>query len=198
MASAHAHCWSQHGLKVFIGSQSRAQGRRAAEAIGQGCQGGGHVDMIRASNFIMLCIDPGQPSAEFLDNYRDEFLGQGKMFVDMSAPFAAASSQELQQCMHPHNDHVSFLKARLNDPSASFVKAWANVMAREIRDNRQQPVEVAGDPEAKSVAIRLLNRAGFEPIDCGGPEDIPKIEPGFHERRWRHPRHLAFNGPDHP
>mmetsp|Transcript_9800 Transcript_9800/g.13771 ORF Transcript_9800/g.13771 Transcript_9800/m.13771 type:complete len:116 (-) Transcript_9800:169-516(-) len=115
----------------------------------------------------------------------------------MRLGFPAAGPQ-VQQYIHPHLDHVSFLKEKLNDPTASFVKAWANFMARSIADNRQQPAEVAGDPKAKEVAIRLLNRAGFEPLDCGGVEDVAKIEPGFHERRQRHPRHLEFNGPRHP
>ena len=61
-----------------------------------------------------------------------------------------------------------------------------------------QPVEVAGDPAAKAVAFKMLEAAGWEPLDCGGTEDIPKIETGFHARRVRHPRHLEFNGPNHP
>ena len=71
-------------------------------------------------------------------------------------------------------------------------------MWTSIRDNRQQPVEVAGDDNAKAVAFRLLNKAGFEPLDCGGMEDICKIEPGYHSRRERHPRHIEFNGANHP
>ena len=61
-----------------------------------------------------------------------------------------------------------------------------------------QPVEVAGDPRAKELISSLLVTAGFEPLDCGGVDDVYKIEPGFHSRRWKHPRHLEFNGANHP
>lgn len=44
-------------------------------------------------------------------------------------------------------------------------------------------METAGDPAAKEVAIAMLTAEGWEPLDCGGIADIPKIETGFHERR---------------
>eukprot|EP00403_Amphidinium_massartii_P010014 CAMPEP_0178409342 /NCGR_PEP_ID=MMETSP0689_2-20121128/20413_1 /TAXON_ID=160604 /ORGANISM="Amphidinium massartii, Strain CS-259" /LENGTH=210 /DNA_ID=CAMNT_0020030481 /DNA_START=78 /DNA_END=711 /DNA_ORIENTATION=+ len=181
MASAHAFRWSQYGIKVFISSRDPAKAQKLAESIGNGVQGGSHEEMIKASNFIMLCIHPGKPAAEFIDSNRDELSGKGKMFVDMSVPFSRlgypAAGPEVQQYIYPHLDHVSFLKEKLNDPTASFVKAWANFMAGSIARNRVQPAEVAGDPAAKAVAIRLLSHAGFEPLDCGGPEDVAKIEP---------------------
>jgi predicted dinucleotide-binding enzyme len=201
MASAHAYRWSQYGIPVFIGSRDPAKGKQLAETIGCGCRGGGHLDMIRASNFIMLCIYPGKPSSDFIDTYRDELSGKSKMFVDMSVAFSRLGYPRggpRVQPPAPYQDHVNWLKDRLDDPTASWVKSWANLMAGSIRNNRRQPVEVAGDPAAKAVAFRLLNTAGFEPLDCGGTQDIPKIEPGFHERRWKHPRHLEFNGPNHP
>ena len=52
--------------------------------------------------------------------------------------------------------------------------------------------------EVMEIAFKMLEAEGWEPLDCGGPEDIPKIETGFHPRRVRHPRHLEFNGPKHP
>jgi len=67
-----------------------------------------------------------------------------------------------------------------------------------IKLNKHQPVECAGDQSAKEIAMEIMRVEGWEPLDCGGMEDIPKIETGTHERRWRHPRHIEFNGPDHP
>jgi predicted dinucleotide-binding enzyme len=202
MATAHAYRWSLEGIKVFVGSRNAAKGRQLAQRVGNGCQGGEHLDMIRASNFIILAIYPGATTADFIDKYREELVGTGKMLVDLSVPFSRLgyprAGPEVRQFIHPHLDHVNFIKAKLNDPTASVVKAWANLMASSIANNRRQPVGVAGDPAAKAVAIRLLHRAGFEFLDCGGPEDVAKIEPGFHERRWKHPRHLQFNGPNHP
>jgi predicted dinucleotide-binding enzyme len=199
MASAHAYRWSQYGIKVFIGSRDPAKGQELARRIGKSTsQGGGHLDMIRASNFIIISIYPGKCSRDFFDTYRDEISGKNKMFVDLTVGFSPRFGQPcLKECA-PYLDHVNWLKDNLNDPTSSWVKAWANLMARSIKDNRQQPVEVAGDPAAKSVTFRLLNYAGWEPLDCGSCEDIPKIEPGLHSRRWKHPRHLEYNGPNHP
>ena len=48
----------------------------------------------------------------------------------------------------------------------------------------------------------MLTAAGFEPLDCGSADAAKGIEPcaaPFNRpERWRHPRHLEFNGPNHP
>ena len=41
------------------------------------------------------------------------------------------------------------LRDRLDDPTSGWIKAWSNLAAGSIRDNRVQPVEVAGDESAK-------------------------------------------------
>ena len=55
---------------------------------------------------------------------------------------------------------------------------------------------------AKAMAFRMLNAAGFEPLDCGTADDAKGIEPCSapynRPERVRHPKHLAFNGPNHP
>ena len=85
----------------------------------------------------------------------------------------------------------------MGDPSASWVKSWANVMAGSIANFNKQPMEVAGDDAAKKMAFRMLTAAGFEPLDCGSAEDAKGIEPcsaPFNRpERVRHPRHLAHN-----
>jgi len=197
MAQAHAYRWSSYGIKVLIGSRDPAKGRELAQRIGGKCEGGGHVEMLRASDLIILAIYPGKCSTDFIDTYREEIVGKGKMFLDMTVAYSRFGSPSVRG-PKPYADHVNWLKDRLNDPTASWVKAMANLMARSIYQNKVQPVEVAGDEAAKEVIIRLLEHAGWEPLDCGTAADIPKIEPGFHENRWRHPRHLEFNGPNHP
>ena len=133
--------------------------------------------MIGASNFLILCIPPGPPSLAFIDQHREELVGKGKMFVDLSASFtrsAAACSEtnlaareplpplgnrplhlarrfysDAQRPPPPCYSHLLWLRERLNDPTASWVKAWANLMSGSIKSNRCQPVEVAGDAAAK-------------------------------------------------
>ena len=56
-----------------------------------------------------------------------------------------------------------------------------------VGSNRQQPIEVCGDARAKGVVMRVLTACGWEPLDCGGVDDAPLIEPRGPRRR-RHPR----------
>ena len=161
--------------------------------------------MVAKANFIILACPPTALRG-FVDEHRDALRGKGKMFVDLSVTFSRYGGPRVQpptesdgpQWKGPYFDMVNYLRDRLDDPTSGWIKAWSNLAAGSIRDNRVQPVEVAGDESAKAVAFRMLQDEGWEPLDCGGPEDIPKIETGFHPRRWRHPRHLEFNGPNHP
>ena len=206
MATAHAFRHSQYGIPVVIGSRDPARGKELARRIGGKCEGGSHEELVQKANFIILAIPPGPYCRDFIDKHRDALWGKGKMFVDLSVTFSRFGRPEVQpptksdgpNWRGPYFDQVNYLRDRLGDPSSSWVKAWHNLAAGSILKNRVQPVEVAGDAAAKAMAFKMLEVAGWEPLDCGGPEDIPKIETGFHERRWRHPRHLAFNGPNHP
>ena len=193
--------FAQLGMTVFIGSRDAARGAKAAASIGNGCAGGGHAEMLEKSNFVLLCIKPGPPSVQFVDSIKEQVKGKGKSFVDMSASYTRYCSDR-DRAPPPYKSHLNYLKDRLDDPSSSWVKAWANVMYTSISNFNRQPMEVAGDPKAKETAFRMLTAAGFEPLDCGTAEDAMKIEPisaPFNRpERWRHPRHLEFNGPNHP
>ena len=249
MATAHAYRWSRYGIKVFIGSRDPAKGKRLAAKIG-GCQGGGHVEMIGASNFLILCIPPGPPSLAFIDQHREELVGKGKMFVDLSASFTRSAAA----CSEPTWLHGTVsaprklttsprsqvLLRRATAPAAVLLAPPVAARAAERPDglvgqglgqphvglHQEQPLPAGrgggrrgGQGEStrrgapcvpphgaspapphppQAVATRLLTTAGFEPLDCGDAEDTPKIEPGYHERRWKHPRHLEFNGEKHP
>ena len=166
----------------------------------------GRSDASEARRLIDICLEAGVNLFDTADVYSngasEEILGaaikgRGLCFVDLSVAFSRYGSPAVQPPA-PFFSTIEWLKSLLDDPSTSFVKAWANLMAQSISKNRKQPVEVAGDDKAKEIAFRLLNKVGFTPCDCGGCADVPKIEPGFHERRWKHPTHLAFNGANHP
>lgn len=199
MASANAHLWSSLGFRVIIGSRDASRGDRLARRVGNGCVGTHAKQMCIGANVIILCVHPDGPLDEFIDAYREELSGKGKVFIDL----CAAYTRYYRDAQRPNGggppySTTPYGKERLGDASASWCKSFANLMAASLRNRRLQPVEVAGDDVAKAVAVKLLTTAGFEPLDCGGIDDCAKIEPGFHPRRWKHPRHLAFNGPNHP
>jgi len=205
MASAHAYRHSQIGLPVVIGSRDAAKSKKLAQSIGGKCEGGTQAEMIEKASFIILAI-PSGALIPFLETHRAAIEGKGKMFVDLSVTFSRMGSPAVQPPTRsdgpnwkgPYFDYVTYMKDRLNDPSATFVKAWHNLYYKSIANNKVQPVECAGDAAAKAMAMKMLTAEGWEPLDCGGIDDVPKIETGFHERRWRHPRHREFNGPSHP
>ena len=197
MGQAHAYRWSKEGLKVVIGSRDPKRAEALATKLGAGVEGGSHADMLAKANFVFLCTPPGKCLSDFFEAHGAAIKGRGLCFVDLSVAFSRYGSPAVQPPA-PFFSTIEWLKSLLDDPSTCFVKAWANLMAQSISKNRKQPVEVAGDDKAKEIAFRLLNKVGFTPCDCGGCADVPKIEPGFHERRWKHPTHLAFNGANHP
>merc|ERR1719353_2041906 len=65
MGKAHATLWTRLGIKVVIGSRDAARGRAVAEEIG--CAGGDHLQMLRASQLVIVCEE--------------------KMFVDISVAY---------------------------------------------------------------------------------------------------------------
>lgn len=202
MATAHATAWSSLGMKVYIGSRDAERGQALARKIGNGCKGGTHAEMLEESNFILLCVHPGQDSWSFItDTLKPLASGKGKMICDMSASYTRFCT-DAQRAPEPHKSSLTYHKELLGDSTASWVKSWANVMAQSISNFNRQPMEVAGDDAAKKMAFRMLTAAGFEPLDCGNAEDAKGIEPcsaPFNRpERVRHPRHLAHNGPNHP
>jgi len=216
MATAHAFRHSQQGLPVVIGSREPskahqlaaevdARRQKAPHSVGPAVRGGSHAMALEAANFIILAI-PATCLRPFLDQYRQLIVGKGKCFVDLSVTFSRFGSPQIQPptlsdgpgWRGPYFDMVNYLRDRLGDPSTQWVKAWHNLYYKSIMDDKRQPVECAGDPRAKAIAMEIMFQEGWEPLDCGGIDDVPNIETGFHPRRRRHPRHLEFNGPNHP
>ena len=157
--------------------------------------------MLAESNFILLCIMPGPDSVAFINSIKDQVMGKGLSFCDMSASYTRFYT-DASRAPAPYKSHLMYMKDTLGDPSASWVKAWANVMSSSISGFRRQPMEVAGDSKAKETAFRMLTAAGFEPLDCGSADDAQGIEPCSapfdRPERVRHPRHVEHNGTQHP
>lgn len=199
MGSAQAFRWAQHGFKVVIGSRDKSRGEQAAARIGKGCVGTSQEEMCHLSNVIIICVNAGHPFEQSIDKFRKHCMGKGKVFVDLLVAYSRyfGDAQRPNGGGPPYSTTIHG-KERMGDSTAAWVKCFANLAAGSVRNRRVQPVEVAGDEVGKAVCFKLLKAAGFEPLDCGGMADCPKIEPGYHPRRWKHPRHLEFNGANHP
>lgn len=134
MASAHAYRHSQIGIPVVIGSRDPARAKRLAQSIGGKCEGGSHAEMVSRANFIILACPP-TALRDFVDTHREAITGKSKMFVDLSVTFSRYGSPKIQPPTQPDGpnwrgpyfDMVNYLKDRLNDPTSSWIKAWANL-----------------------------------------------------------------------
>ena len=101
MGMAHASAWTKLGMKVVIGSRDAARGQQAAAKIGNGCVGGGHAEMLEASNFILLCIMPGPDSISFVDYMKPLVEGKCKMFCDSASWTQSLRSRLITCSTHP-------------------------------------------------------------------------------------------------
>ena len=103
MARAHATAWTKLGMKVFIGSREPSKATALA-------QGGSHAEMLEASHFILLCINPGPPSWSFItDTLKPLASCKSKMFCDMSASYTRFCS-EAQRPPEPHKSSLTYHK----------------------------------------------------------------------------------------
>ena len=99
-----------------------------------------------------------------MNEHREVIAGTSKNFVDLSVTYSRYGGPDVQ-APPPFVDHASWLKATLNDDTAGFVKAWANLMWTSIRDNRQQ---VTGGGTGQ----------GWRPMRTEAPT-LPRRQPHF-------------------
>lgn len=151
MASAHAFRHSQLGLKTVIGSRVASRAQALAAKIPHGnVEGYSQEEMLEKANFIILAI-PSTELRDFFDKHRPLIAGKNKMFVDLSVTFSRYGSPKVQpptvsdgpNWNGPYFDMCNYLKDRLNDDSATFVKAWHNLYFKSIMNDKVQPVECA-------------------------------------------------------
>ncbi|CAD7949381.1 unnamed protein product [Amoebophrya sp. A25] len=216
MGSAHAFRHTAVGFPMMIGSRDPQKAQQLATEIEQQLTlksaaprvrfaGASYKGMVERANFIILAI-PATELRNFIDAYREDIVSKKKCFMDLPVTFSRyGSSQVLPPTTSdgpnwrgPYFDMINYLSDRLNDPSTGFVKAWHNLYFKSIMNNKVQPVECGGHPRAKAIAMAMMAKEGWEPLDCGGMEDLLRIETGFHESRVRDPIHLEFDGPNHP
>lgn len=95
----------------------------------------------------------------------------------------------------PYKSALQWHRASLADPTVSMATAFKSIMASSIASNRKQPTEICGDERAKIVLSALIQAHGWEPVDCGGIDDAPKLEPRG-PLRQKHPRITEYDVSD--
>ena len=113
MATAHATAWTKLGLSVFIGSRDKARAARLASQFG--CKGGTHAEMLAESNFILLCIMPGPDSVAFINSIKDQVMGKGLSFCDMSASYTRFYT-DASRAPAPYKSHLMYMKEHARRP----------------------------------------------------------------------------------
>ena len=187
MSTAQAQLFASNGFSVFIGSRDATKAAALAAKVGQGARGGTHDEAIKASDLVFLNIMPGEITKTFLETYREQLAR--KMLVEPAAPYYYSAERHPPP---PHESTLTWDKEVLNDDSVSWATTFKSMGTASVGGNRQQPIEVCGDARAKGAVMRVLATCGWEPLDCGGVEDAPTLEPRGPRRR-KHPRIAEYD-----
>ncbi|MCS7034414.1 MAG: NAD(P)-binding domain-containing protein, partial [Phycisphaerae bacterium] len=153
------------GHEVFFGSRDTEKGRRLAEEVGRGTQGGSNDQAVRFGETILLTAR--ELPSRFLSSVAPL---AGKVLIDVN-------NREIPTNFRfPPMPSQSFAQLVQEDaPDALVVKAF-NTIAQELWDHPPEVLEqykvacfLAGDSDrAKAITTALVRQTGLTPIDCGG------------------------------
>ena len=154
--------WARAGHRVTFGSRTPASddARALAGAVGHGARVAGHDDAVRGADAVLLATP--WPVTEALVRGLDL---AGRVVLDATCPVGADYEPEV-----PDGSGAERVQAAA--PGARVVKAFNTTGAGNLADaaypGGRLVMPVAGDDaEAKALAMRLAEAAGFDPVDAG-------------------------------
>jgi len=161
--------WALAGQHVIIGSRQleKAQGVAAElEAqLGIRVEGLANRDAASAGDVVVLSV-PYAAQRDILADIRDAC--QGKVLINVGVPLDPEDPTRIQ--VPPAGSAAAEAQAFLGD-GIKVVAAFQNVSALKLKDPHATldcDVLVCGDdPEAKTLAMRLVELAGMRPLDAG-------------------------------
>ena len=158
--------WAKAGHEVMFSDRDPEQVKRAVEGAGARARGGSVQEAAAFGDAVLIAV----PYAA-LPAIRDQVGGQlqGKVVVDPNNPVPARDGE---MAVAAKEKGAAISTAALL-PGAKLVRSFNSwgyaLMAREA--NRSAPrmalPVAADDAEAKKVGMRLVQDAGFDPVDAG-------------------------------
>jgi hypothetical protein len=167
-----ARLWSRAGHDVLISFSRDPDGLPArAAALGDHVGAATPAHAVAVADVVMLAVP-----WDAIDEALHEAAGlAGKVLIDATNPFGSAAKPGAGQTVAQYNG------ARL--PGARYVRAFNTLTssfqaAASTRPSHERAVLfLCGDfPEAKRIVSKLIEDAGFAPVDVGSAADAAVME----------------------
>jgi NADPH-dependent F420 reductase len=177
--------WAANDYPIVIGSRSSEKATATAAELSAGLSKGprGHPALIRgatnaeaasAGEIVVLSV-PYDAQVATIDQIKEG--AQGKLVITVVVPLKPPRVATVWR--PPGGSAAQEAQAQLGE-GVSLVSAFHNISAIHLKDLNYQPdcdVLVTGDDrEAKQMAIKLANIAGFYGIDAGPLENSSVVE----------------------
>ncbi|CAE8628622.1 unnamed protein product [Polarella glacialis] len=200
MTQALASQFATSGVPVLIGSRTPEKAKALAAEIGSGARACESIkNVIRECGTIWVCLANAKAAdgkygvVEFLETYKGDLVGSGKILIETSNPYLAGFAPPA-----PHESamtyHAEYLKS-LGDESTAWATAYNSIYFKSITGVKKQPTEMCGDYRARVVLKALIEQHGWEAADYGGLDSAPLLEPRG-PKRVKHPRIVEYDGCD--
>lgn len=122
-----------------------------------------------------------------LAEIKDELMGQGKVFIDMTNPYIPRPEMTtgIPKGEMPPGGPAAVLyhQAKLGDPTARWCGAFKHVLWMNIQPDGSAKraegvdgVEVFGDAEAVEITTQIIRRSGWRPVVRGDLSVAPQYE----------------------
>ena len=162
--------------QVFLGSRNLSKAETVAASLGENAKGMTYADAVLEADVIFLAT----PWANNVTLAVIQELGDlNGIVVDCTNPLAP---DYLSNTLGHTNSAAEEIAKRL--PNARVVKAFNTIFANVMKPGKQTFGEDKGtgfycgdDLSAKQVVARLIQDAGFEPIDAGVLKNARYLEP---------------------
>lgn len=178
IGGAIARNLTQGGVDVIVSERNAEKARAVAQSLGRPARALSIDEAVRTADVIILAIWFDAIKA-FLSERRDEL--SGKIIVDPSNPIAPDGEGGFTKVI-PQDQSSGRLVADLLPPDVKLLKAFGSLAATSLASaaNRAPDEAVlfyATDyPDAGGVVAKLIEAAGFAPVDIGGIDQSVRIE----------------------
>jgi 8-hydroxy-5-deazaflavin:NADPH oxidoreductase len=164
------------GEEVVLAAKDESRAQALADDLGPLARAAAVGEAIDAADTVVLAVWL-DPLKSVLAEHAQRL--DGKVVVDPTNPIGFENGQMIRTL--PEGQSSSSVVAGLLPDGAHYVKAFGSLGAVQLVDiaNREPRVVLfyATDDDAAETAVkRLIQTAGFEPLDVGGLADVGRME----------------------
>jgi len=164
------------GEAVVLAAKDESRAQALADDLGPLASAASVGDAIDGSDTVVLAVWL-DPLKSVLAEHAKRL--DGKVVIDPTNPIGFEDGQMIRTL--PDDQSSSSVVAGLLPTGAHYVKAFGSLGATQLADtaNREPRVVLfyaTEDDAAETTVKRLIDTAGFEPMDVGGLADVGRME----------------------